>query len=84
MYVLYRVYRNDRVVFAVTLDRTESLVGYLGLKPHPTNCRCRYTPDPFEYLAAKYGLGAKKVGLWRYEHGYIDSTPIYPSPRKDT
>ena len=82
MLYLIRVYKDDRVVFALTLDRKESFPAALGLERLRTDCRCICYPDPYEYLAQIHGLGEKKrTGLWKYEHGYLDQTTIYPTPR---
>lgn len=87
MIFLTRVHKDDRVVFAIALDKNDSLPDALGMKPKHTDCRCYnhvQSSHAFRHLAELYDLGPSVNGSsWTYENGHISSTPIYPSPRKD-
>lgn len=86
MFTLLRVYNEDgRVIHAETLDREDAIE---RLTLPPTGCRCihRKSWNDIAYeLAERFNLG-KRVPpyAWTFERGRVDTTPIYPSPRKDT
>jgi hypothetical protein len=86
VFTLLRVYNEDgRVIHAETLDREDAIE---RLTLPPTGCRCIHMKswnDIAYELAERFNLGRKDPShLWTFERGRVSTTPIYPSPRKDT